>query len=94
MKEEKLTIQIKQLNFRIIMIIVNTRVTVLEDSVYVADCPQCDEQFLVYLYPKYMCPHCCTFIPDILGIVNTSVIKLRYYFDKDPKIRSKTGCFV
>lgn len=76
------------------MIIVNTRATILEDPVYVANCPQCGQQFLVYLYPKYMCPCCCAFIPDVLGIVNAMVVKLRYYFNKDSEIGSKTGCSV
>lgn len=71
------------------MITVNTRATILEDSVYIANCPQCDEQFLVYLYPKYMCPYCCAFIPNILGIMNTTVIKLRYYFNENPKLGVK-----
>ena len=76
------------------MIIVNTRTTILEDSVYIVNCPQCDRQVLIYLYPKYLCPHCWASIPDVLGIINTTVIKLRYYFSKDSKVRSEAECFV
>jgi Zn finger protein HypA/HybF involved in hydrogenase expression len=67
------------------MIIINVKVTILKNPVYAANCPECNEQFLAYLYPKYMCPHCCASIPDILGIVNASTIKLRYYFSKAVK---------
>lgn len=72
------------------MITVNTTSTSLidlEKLIYVAKCPQCCEQFSVYTYPKHICPYCYTSIPDILGIINTTVIKQRYYFSKDLKIR-------
>ena len=65
------------------MITVNTTTTILDDSVYVAECPHCDEQFLIYLYPKYICPHCCAFIPAVFGIINATALKLRYYFNEN-----------
>lgn len=68
------------------MITTNTTSTSLIEPgkpIYIAKCPQCNKQFSVCMYPKYVCSHCYTSIPDILGIVNTTVIKLRYYFNKN-----------
>ena len=73
------------------MIIVNStsKCSISEHPVYVTECPHCNEQFLIYLCPKYICPYCCAIIPDVLGIINTVVIKLRYYFNKNSRAEEK-----
>lgn len=70
------------------MIIVNTistSSTELGKPIYIAECPHCDERFSVCIYPKYVCSRCCMSIPDVLGITNATIIRLRYYFNQSSK---------
>lgn len=62
------------------MILINTAASIMDDPIYTAECPYCKQRLLVYLYPKCICPYCCTDIPDILGITNTIMAKTCYYF--------------
>ena len=64
------------------MIIINTANVMTNNPIYIVKCPYCNGQFMAYLCSEYICPHCYTLIPDILGIINTPITKIYYYLNK------------